>query len=100
MFEQKRLCGHGAYATGAEQLRECDQQVDGEEEEVAHGANGTHHYQPVQDCTPRADCVTLRIRPPHEAAAHACARLDAGEGGAHLSERPALWRSTTGSQRA
>jgi len=24
MFEQKRLCGHGAYATGAEQLRECD----------------------------------------------------------------------------
>ncbi len=41
MFEQKRLCGDGAYATWAEQLREGDQQVDGEDEEFAHGTNAT-----------------------------------------------------------
>jgi hypothetical protein len=41
MFEQKRLCGDRAYATGAEQLRECDQQVDREDEEFAHGTNAT-----------------------------------------------------------
>jgi hypothetical protein len=29
MFEQKRLCGDGACAAGAEQLRDGDQQVDG-----------------------------------------------------------------------
>ena len=40
MFEQKRFCGDGAYPTTVEQLRECDQQVDGEDEEVAHRANG------------------------------------------------------------
>jgi hypothetical protein len=41
MLEQKRLCGDRAYATGAEQLRECDQQVNGEAEEFAHGTNAT-----------------------------------------------------------
>ena len=39
MFEQQRLCGDGAYATGAKELRERDDQVDGEDEDVAHGAN-------------------------------------------------------------
>jgi hypothetical protein len=41
MFEQKRLCRNGAYATWPEQLREGDQQVDGEDEEFTHGANAT-----------------------------------------------------------
>jgi hypothetical protein len=41
MFEQKRLCGDGAYTTWAEQLREDDEEVDGEGEAIAHGANGT-----------------------------------------------------------
>jgi hypothetical protein len=41
MFEQKRLCGDGAHATWTEQLREGDQQVDGEDEEFAHGAKAT-----------------------------------------------------------
>ncbi len=41
MFEQKRFCGDGARATTAEQLRHDDQQVDGQDEDVAHGANGT-----------------------------------------------------------
>ena len=39
MFEQKRLCGDGAYTTWADQLRERDEQVDGEDEEFAHRAN-------------------------------------------------------------
>ena len=37
MLEQQRFCGDGTYATRAEQLREGDQQVDGEDEEFAHG---------------------------------------------------------------
>jgi hypothetical protein len=41
MFEQKRLCGDRAYATGAEQLREGHQNVDREDEEFAHGTNAT-----------------------------------------------------------
>jgi hypothetical protein len=41
MFERKRLRGNGAYATRAEQLHEGDQQVDGEDEEFAHGVNAT-----------------------------------------------------------
>jgi hypothetical protein len=41
MFEQKRLCGDGAYAARAEQLCAGDQQVDGQDDEVAHRANGT-----------------------------------------------------------
>jgi hypothetical protein len=41
MFEQKRLCGYGAYAARWEQLRDGDQQVHGKDEEFAHGANGT-----------------------------------------------------------
>ena len=41
MFEQKRLCGDGAYAARAEQLCAGDQQVDGQDDEIAHRANGT-----------------------------------------------------------
>ena len=41
MLEQKRLCRDGAYTTWADQLREGDQQVDGEEEEFAPEANRT-----------------------------------------------------------
>jgi len=41
MFEQERLRGDGAYATGAEQLCAGDHQVHGEDEDFAHRANGT-----------------------------------------------------------
>ena len=41
MFEQERLRGDGAYATGAEQLCAGDHQVNGEDEDFAHRANGT-----------------------------------------------------------
>jgi len=41
MFEEKGLSGNSPYTTWAEQLREGDQQVDGEDEQFAHGANGT-----------------------------------------------------------
>src|ERR1700676_2456167 len=41
VFEQKRLCGDGAYAARAEQLCAGDQQVDGQDDEIAHRANGT-----------------------------------------------------------
>jgi len=41
MLEQKRLCGDGAYTTWADQFREHDEQMDGEDEEFAHGANRT-----------------------------------------------------------
>jgi hypothetical protein len=39
VLEQQGLGGDGADATGAKELRECDDQVDDEDEEVAHGAN-------------------------------------------------------------
>lgn len=41
MFEEQRLCGHGAYTTWVEEFREGDKQVNGEDEEFAHGANAT-----------------------------------------------------------
>ena len=41
MLEQQRFCGDGTDATWAEEFREGDQQVDGEDEEFAHGCNGT-----------------------------------------------------------
>ena len=43
VLQQQRLCGDGADATWAEQLCDGDQQVGGEDEEVAHVANVTHH---------------------------------------------------------
>ena len=42
VLQQQRLCGDGAYATRAEQLREGHEEVDREDDEVAHVANGTH----------------------------------------------------------
>ena len=41
MLEQQRLGGDGADATGAEELREGDQQVDGKDQDVTHPANRT-----------------------------------------------------------
>ena len=41
VFEQQRLRGDGAYATGAEQLRKRDQKMDSEDKEFARRANGT-----------------------------------------------------------
>jgi hypothetical protein len=41
MFEQKRVCGDGSYTTWAEELREGNQHVNGEDEEFAHAANAT-----------------------------------------------------------
>ena len=41
VFEQQGLGGDGADATGAKELREGDQQVDGKDEDVAHRANRT-----------------------------------------------------------
>ena len=64
VLQQQRLGGDGADATWAEELREGDQQVDGKDEEVAHGANRTMTASAAQDCTARADSVTLRIRHP------------------------------------
>jgi hypothetical protein len=39
MFEQKGLCGDGAYTAWAEQRREGDEEVDSEDDEFAQGAN-------------------------------------------------------------
>ena len=39
MFEQKRFRGDGAYTTWAEQLREGDELVDGQDEQISHRAN-------------------------------------------------------------
>ena len=41
MLEQQRLCPDGANATRAEAFHEDDQQVDGEDEECAHGTSAT-----------------------------------------------------------
>ena len=41
MFQQKRLCGDGSYAARADELRAGDQEVNDEDEQVAHEANGT-----------------------------------------------------------
>jgi len=39
MLEQQGLGGDGAHATGAKELREGDQQVNGQDEDVSHRAN-------------------------------------------------------------
>jgi hypothetical protein len=41
MLEQQRFCHDGAQATEAQKFHQGDQQVDGEDEEFAHGANRT-----------------------------------------------------------
>jgi hypothetical protein len=41
MLEEQRFCGDGASATGAEEFRDGDEQVDYQEEQVAHQAHRT-----------------------------------------------------------
>ena len=41
MLQQQRLCSDGTEATWPEESRKGDEQVDGEDEEFAHGANRT-----------------------------------------------------------
>ena len=41
MLQQQRLRGDGTYNTWPEEFHKGDQQVDGEKEEIAHGANRT-----------------------------------------------------------
>ena len=41
VFEHQGLCGNGACATRAKKFRESDDQVNGEDEQIAHGANAT-----------------------------------------------------------
>ena len=75
MFEQERLRGDGAYATGAEQLCAGDHQVNGEDENFAHRANGTitagafktarrrrigSHYEFAPDSLTGGDTAALR----------------------------------------
>lgn len=73
MFEQKRLSGDSPYTTRAEQLREGDQQVDGEDEEFAHGANGTITVSACKTAR------RVRIASHYEFATHRThAKLDAG----------------------
>ena len=45
MFEQKRLRGDGSYTTWAEKLCEGDQQVNGKDDEFAHGGQRYHESQ-------------------------------------------------------
>jgi hypothetical protein len=51
VLQQQRLCGDGADATRAQQLHEDHDEVDREDEEFAHGANGTINT---------GDCKTAR----------------------------------------
>jgi methylmalonyl-CoA mutase cobalamin-binding domain/chain len=71
MFKQKRLCGYGAYTTWAEQLRDGDQQVDGEDQDFAHGANRS------MTASARKTAPHRRIPPYYEFATH---RLSDGKG--------------------
>ena len=64
MLEQKRLCGDCAYTTWAEQLREGDQQVDGEDQDFAHGANRS------MTASARKTAPHRRIPPYYEFATH------------------------------
>jgi hypothetical protein len=41
MLQQQRLRSDGAHATWADEFHKGDQQVDGENEDAAHGANRT-----------------------------------------------------------
>ena len=61
MFEQKGLCGDGPYAARAEQLCAGHQQMDCQDDEIAHRANGPIATSGAR--LHRADCITLRIRP-------------------------------------
>lgn len=60
MFQEKKLCDDGAYATWAEQLREGDQQVDGEDKEFAHGRERYYdrHLVPFYSAIHNCDFTT------------------------------------------
>lgn len=78
MAKRHRVSGDDPYTTWAEQLREGDKQMNGEDEEFAHEANGT---------TTIIACKTARHRriPSLEKAAAACFGLIPKERtGAHL----------------
>src|SRR5207253_11234171 len=45
VLQQQGLCGEGTDATWAKQLRESHEEVDCEDDEVAHAANGTYHHR-------------------------------------------------------
>ena len=64
MLEQQRFCHDGAQATGAQEFHQGDQQVDGEDEEFAHGANGT------MTAVPRKTAPHRRIPSYYEFASH------------------------------
>ena len=64
MLEHQGFCGDGTYATRAEQAREGDEEVDGEEEEFAHEANGT------MTAVPRKAAPHKRIPSYYEFATH------------------------------
>jgi len=64
MLEHQGFCGDGTYATLAEQLREGNEEVDGENDEFAHWGERYHDRSSAQDCTAQADSLILRIRHP------------------------------------
>jgi len=69
VLEQQGLGGDGADATGAEELRNGDQQVDGKDEDFSHRANRTITAGTCKTAR-RARCVTLRIRHSQASPAH------------------------------
>jgi len=70
VLELQGLGGDGADATGAKELREGDQQVDGKDEDVTHRANRTITAGTCKTAR-RADCLRLRIRYSHPPVSHA-----------------------------
>ena len=64
MLEDQGFCGDGTHATRAEQPREGDEEVDGEDEEFAHEANGT------MTAVPRKPVAHTRIPSYYELATH------------------------------
>ena len=74
MPEDQGLCSDGTCTTRADQLRDGDQQVDGEDKEFAHGANRNHERQGAQRCVAHADSPILRIRHPQVEVIYNCVR--------------------------
>ena len=67
MLQQQRLRRNGADTNWAEQLRESHEEVDREDDEVAHVTNGARRQSYAQDCPPWGYCVTLLISHPQVA---------------------------------
>ena len=49
MLEERRFSGEGADVAGPESFRESDQDVNGDEENIAHGPKRYHARQSPQD---------------------------------------------------